>query len=99
MGQFFEYLKISFKSIWDNKMRSVLTMFVIIVGISSVIAVVALGNGIKGTITGAMDSMFASQVYIKAGTTTEVYEDAIMNPRILWMRFERAWIISWFFHG
>ena len=79
MGQFFEYLKISFKSIWDNKMRSVLTMFGIIVGISSVIAVVALGNGIKGTITGEMNSMFASQVYIKAGTTTEVYEDAIMN--------------------
>ena len=79
MGQFFEYLKISFKSIWDNKMRSVLTMFGIIVGISSVIMVVSLGNGIKGTITGDMNSLFASQVYIKAGTYTEMYEEAIMT--------------------
>ena len=79
MGQFFEYLKISFKSIWDNKMRSILTMFGIIVGISSVIMVVSLGNGIKGTITGDMNSMFSSQVYIKAGTALEYYEDAEMN--------------------
>lgn len=79
MGQFFEYLKISFKSIWDNKMRSVLTMFGIIVGISSVIMVVSLGNGIKGTITGEMNSMFSTQTYIKAGTSTEVYEEAIMT--------------------
>ena len=79
MGQFFEYLKISFKSIWDNKMRSILTMFGIIVGISSVIMVVSLGNGIKGTITGDMNSLFSSQVYIKAGTVTELYEEAIMD--------------------
>lgn len=79
MGQFFEYLKISLKSILDNKMRSLLTMFGIVVGISSVIMVVALGNGVKGTITGEMNSMFASQTYIKAGTNMELYEEAFMN--------------------
>ncbi len=79
MGQFFEYLKISFKSIWDNKMRSVLTMFGIIVGISSVIMVVSLGNGIKGSITGEMNSMFSTQTYIKAGTSVEIYEEALMD--------------------
>ena len=79
MGQFFEYLKISLKSILDNKMRSLLTMFGIVIGISSVIMVVALGNGVKGTITGEMNSMFASQTYIKAGTSFEVYQEATMN--------------------
>ena len=79
MGRFFEYLKISIKSIWDNKMRSALTMFGIIVGISSVIMVVSLGNGVKGTITGEMNSMFSTQTYIKAGTALEVYQDAVMN--------------------
>lgn len=79
MGQFFEYIKISLKSIRDNKMRSVLTMFGIIVGISSVITVVSLGNGIKGTITGEMNSMFSTQTYIKAGTALEYYEEATMN--------------------
>ncbi len=79
MGQFFEYIKISLKSIRDNKMRSVLTMFGIVVGISSVITVVSLGNGVKGTITGEMNSMFSAQTYIKAGTATESYEEAVMN--------------------
>ena len=79
MGQFFEYLKISLKSILDNKMRSLLTMFGIVVGISSVIMVVSLGNGIKGTITGEMSSMFATQTYIKAGTNMEIYSEAVMN--------------------
>ena len=79
MGQFFEYVKISLKSILDNKMRSLLTMFGIVVGISSVIMVVSLGNGIKGTITGEMSSMFATQTYIKAGTNLEVYPEAVMN--------------------
>lgn len=79
MGQFFEYVKISLKSILDNKMRSLLTMFGIVVGISSVIMVVSLGNGVKGTITGEMSSMFATQTYIKAGTYMEVYSDAVMN--------------------
>ena len=63
MGHFFEYIKISLKSIRDNKMRSVLTMFGIVVGISSVITVVSLGNGVKGTITGEMNSMFSAQTY------------------------------------
>ena len=60
-------------------MRSLLTMFGIIVGISSVIMVVSLGNGIRGTISGEMNSLFKTQTYIKAGTATELYEEAIMN--------------------
>ncbi len=79
MGQFFEYLKISLKSILDNKMRSLLTMFGIVIGIASVIMVVALGNGVKGTITGEMNSMFSAQTYIKAGTNLEYYPEAAMN--------------------
>ena len=63
----------------DNKMRSLLTMFGIVVGISSVIMVVALGNGIKGTITGEMNSMFATQTYIKAGTAMEPAPEAAMD--------------------
>ncbi len=94
MGQFFEYLKISLKSILDNKMRSVLTMFGIIVGIASVIMVVALGNGIKGTITGEMNSMFSTQTYIKAGTAMEYYPEAAMNRDDLEMLREKVEHIS-----
>ena len=56
MGQILEYLKISIKSILDNKMRSILTMFGIIIGIGSVIMIVSVGNGVKGSISGQLDS-------------------------------------------
>ena len=48
MGQFFEYLKISLKSILDNKMRSLLTMFGIVIGIASVIRKRGKGNHYRG---------------------------------------------------
>ena len=79
MGQLFEYIKIAFKSIWDNKMRSILTMFGIVVGISSVITVVSLGNGVKGTISGQMNSMFSGQTYLKAGSSMEMAPEAAFN--------------------
>ncbi len=47
---FLESVKIALSAIRVNKMRSLLTMLGIIIGISSVIAVVALGDGLKSTI-------------------------------------------------
>lgn len=41
----FESIRISLNAIYVNKMRSILTMLGIIIGISSVIAVFAIGNG------------------------------------------------------
>lgn len=85
MGQIFEYLKISIKSILDNKMRSILTMFGIIIGIGSVIMIVSVGNGVKGSISGQLDSAFGGQTYITAGkiqgmAITEVYPEAAITP-------------------
>ncbi|MEL7647459.1 MAG: ABC transporter permease [Sedimentibacter sp.] len=44
----FENVKIAFLSILSNKMRSLLTMLGIIIGISSVIAIVSIGDSMKG---------------------------------------------------
>lgn len=43
-----ENIKIAFQSILANKMRSLLTMLGIIIGISSVIAIVSIGDSMKG---------------------------------------------------
>jgi len=43
-----ENIKIAFQSISSNKMRSLLTMLGIIIGISSVIAIVSIGDSMKG---------------------------------------------------
>lgn len=49
-----ENIKIAFQSIRSNKMRSLLTMLGIIIGISSVISVVSIGDSMKGV----MDNIF-----------------------------------------
>lgn len=43
-----ENIKIAFQAILSNKMRSLLTMLGIIIGISSVIAIVSIGDSMKG---------------------------------------------------
>lgn len=50
MGQFLEYIKMAVDNIMSNKGRSILTMLGIIIGISSVITIVSLGNGMKSSV-------------------------------------------------
>src|SRR5579875_382997 len=44
---FWEALKISLQSLWANKMRTVLTLIGVIIGVSSVITVITLTNGVN----------------------------------------------------
>src|SRR5512146_1677471 len=46
--QFFEALKIALQSLWANKLRSVLTLLGVVIGVAAVIAVVTFVNGING---------------------------------------------------
>lgn len=50
MGQFAEYIKMALYNIKENKGRSLLTMLGIIIGISSVITIVSIGNGLKADV-------------------------------------------------
>lgn len=48
---FLQGLKMALKSIWSNKLRSLLTMLGIIIGVTAVIALVALGQGATKSVT------------------------------------------------
>lgn len=52
---FIENFKMAMDSIKANKLRSFLTMLGIIIGISSVIAILSLGEGGKSSITGEFE--------------------------------------------
>ena len=43
--EFKEAVKIALQSLWANKLRSVLTLLGVVIGVASVIAVVTLVNG------------------------------------------------------
>lgn len=66
MGQLWEYIKIALMNIRSNKGRSLLTMLGIIIGISSVILIISVGNGIKSEINGELNQMAGGQVVIYA---------------------------------
>jgi putative ABC transport system permease protein len=64
-------------SIVSNKMRSFLTMLGIIIGISSVITIVSLGQGGQNTITGEFEKIGSATVNLSVNTTKAEQGDYI----------------------
>lgn len=65
---FIESLGMSIHAILSNKMRSLLTMLGIIIGIASVVSVVALGNASQAKIMAQINSMGTNTIDIFPGT-------------------------------
>lgn len=59
-----ESVKIAFDAIWLNKMRSLLTMLGIIIGISSVITIIALGNGMEQAMNEEFSKFGVGRIFI-----------------------------------
>lgn len=57
MAQAWEYIKIALMNIRSNKGRSVLTMLGIIIGITSVIMIMSIGDGVKGQVSDELNAM------------------------------------------
>lgn len=64
MSQVWEYIKIALMNIKSNKGRSILTMLGIIIGISSVIMIISIGNGVKAQINNELDAMAGGQIFL-----------------------------------
>lgn len=61
---FIENVLLAFSSLLSNKMRALLTMLGIIIGIGSVIAIVTVGNSLTNSITSSMESMGANNITV-----------------------------------
>ncbi len=59
-----ESIRLALEGIRTNKMRSFLTMLGIIIGIAAVIGILTVGQGLSGSITGAMSDVGASTVSV-----------------------------------
>lgn len=68
ISSFLENFKMAMESIKANKLRSFLTMLGIIIGISSVITIVSLGQGAKNSINEQISTLGASNVTISVDT-------------------------------
>ncbi|HKM33414.1 MAG TPA: ABC transporter permease [Lachnospiraceae bacterium] len=64
MAQVWEYIRIALMNIKSNKGRSFLTMLGIIIGISSVIMIISIGNGVKSGINEELNAIAGGQIYL-----------------------------------
>jgi putative ABC transport system permease protein len=61
-------LRIALKAIRRNKVRSALTMLGVVIGVASVIAMIALGSGARAAIDEQMQSQGTDVIYVSAGS-------------------------------
>ncbi len=61
---FTENIRLAWEGIRAGKMRAFLTMLGIIIGISSVIGILTLGDGLTGSINSEMSSLGATNIYL-----------------------------------
>ena len=71
MAQIWEYIKIAVMNIKSNKARSILTMLGIIIGVSSVIMIISIGNGVCGSVNEELDNMYGGKITIKTTSRVE----------------------------
>jgi putative ABC transport system permease protein len=70
MTTFFASLRIALRALVVNKMRSSLTMLGIIIGVSAVIAMIAVGSGAKARIAEQIASMGSNLLIVLSGSST-----------------------------
>ncbi len=68
MLSFIESLRIAFTSLLANKLRAILTMLGIIIGVGAVIALLALGGAIQTLVTSELQGLGSNLVFLFAGT-------------------------------
>lgn len=66
-----EYLRMALTSIRSARFRSFLTMFGIIIGVSSVVTIVGLGEGVKQQVAKQVDTVSDSLIVVRPGKEIE----------------------------
>ncbi len=72
-----ENIRLAWEGVRANKMRALLTMLGIIIGIGSVIAILTVGNALSGSITDSMSSLGATNITVMLQQRQDDYN---MNP-------------------
>lgn len=62
-----QQLKVALTALWRNKSRSFLTMLGVIIGVSSVILLVAIGDGLRNLVNEQFESFGANNIFVAPG--------------------------------
>lgn len=77
----FRSIKMAMKNIFSSKMRSLLTMLGIIIGIGSVIIITAIGAGSQAEITGQFDSLGAGRITVSLNDSRNALESELLTMK------------------
>lgn len=64
---FFEIVRFAIRGLWTNRLRSGLTTLGIVIGVSSVIILIAVGNGTSKVIQASIDRLGTNSIQITSG--------------------------------
>jgi putative ABC transport system permease protein len=64
----FTIIRVAFKALGRNMMRSILTMLGIIIGVGAVIAMVSVGEGAQEKVSSSISSMGSNMLYVQPGS-------------------------------
>ena len=72
----------AFSSIWNNKITSLLTILGVVIGVTSVIVLISLGQGLKNDVSGMIQGMGSNVMAVVGGKidTTKMQNNSQMNP-------------------
>ncbi len=79
-------IKEAMQSLSANKLRSLLTILGIVIGVASVIALLSIGEGAGSSITGQIESIGTNVIYVLKGNG----EEDVSNPKDLTLRDAEA---------
>src|SRR5262245_63778005 len=66
-----ESIRIAFASLLANKLRAILTMLGIIIGVGAVITLLALGGAVQNLITSQLEGLGSNLIFLFAGTNDQ----------------------------
>lgn len=62
-----ENIRLALKAVWAKKIRSVLTMLGVIIGVFAIVMLVAIGEGVKQEVTGQIEGLGSNLLFIVPG--------------------------------
>ncbi len=71
MYKLIENFKLALQAIWSKKTRSLLTMLGVIIGVFSIVLLVAIGQGVKQEVTGQIEGLGSNLLFVVPGSFSD----------------------------
>ena len=77
---FKESVQIAITALLSNKLRSILTMLGIIIGVGAVIAMISIGMGVRQNVTDSIASLGSNMLIVTPGSTNQGGVRSALQP-------------------